>query len=98
MSDEAQDIISSMLEREPVNRLGFAGALEVKEHMFFKDVDWSGLLRQKTQFVPQLMDEEDTSYFDGIAFFVISIVVQEFLMKFHLFALTSSITTVANVQ
>lgn len=67
MSDEAQDIILSMLEREPVNRLGFAGALEVKEHTFFKDVDWSGLLRQKTQFVPQLTDEEDTSYFDGKA-------------------------------
>lgn len=64
VSDEAQDIILSMLEREPVNRLGFAGALEVKEHTFFKDVDWSGLLRQKTQFVPQLTDEEDTSYFD----------------------------------
>ena len=28
-------------------------------------VDWDGLLRQKSEFIPALDDEEDTSYFDS---------------------------------
>ncbi|XP_078187722.1 microtubule-associated serine/threonine-protein kinase 2 isoform X17 [Callithrix jacchus] len=40
------------------------GASEVKEHPFFTDLDWTGLLRQKAEFIPQLESEDDTSYFD----------------------------------
>ncbi|XP_070797475.1 microtubule-associated serine/threonine-protein kinase 2 isoform X4 [Pituophis catenifer annectens] len=39
-------------------------AFEVKQHRFFKDLDWNGLLRQKAEFIPQLESEDDTSYFD----------------------------------
>ena len=45
-------------------RLGTGGSHEVKEHPFFFEMDWSSLLRQKAEFVPQLEGEEDTSYFD----------------------------------
>ena len=38
---------------------------QVKHHSYFEGMDWSNLLRQKAQFVPQLDDEEDTSYFDS---------------------------------
>ena len=37
---------------------------EVKEHELFQDIDWTSLLRQKVEFVPNLDNEEDTSYFD----------------------------------
>ena len=37
---------------------------QVKEHIFFEPVDWNGLLRQKSEFIPALENEEDTSYFD----------------------------------
>lgn len=41
------------------------GAFEVKQHAFFTDLDWNGLLRQKAEFIPQLESEDDTSYFDS---------------------------------
>ncbi|CAH1243724.1 MAST2 [Branchiostoma lanceolatum] len=62
--DDAKDLITRMLEQNPVERLGTTGAYELKEHEFFADLDWTMLLRQKAEFVPQLDDEEDTSYFD----------------------------------
>ncbi|KFQ89753.1 Microtubule-associated serine/threonine-protein kinase 4, partial [Phoenicopterus ruber ruber] len=40
------------------------GAYEVKQHQFFRSLDWNGLLRQKAEFIPQLESEDDTSYFD----------------------------------
>ncbi|XP_059922786.1 microtubule-associated serine/threonine-protein kinase 3-like isoform X3 [Gadus macrocephalus] len=61
---EAQDMITRLLKQSPLERLGIGGALEVKQHPFFKDLDWNGLLRQKAEFVPQLEAEDDTSYFD----------------------------------
>ena len=42
----------------------FAGTNFVKDHTFFNHVNWDSLLRQKAEFIPQLDDEEDTSYFD----------------------------------
>lgn len=41
------------------------GAFEVKQHSFFRDLDWTGLLRQKAEFIPNLESEDDTSYFDS---------------------------------
>lgn len=42
----------------------FTGSHEVKEHQFFVGLDWTALLRQKAEFIPQLDGEDDTSYFD----------------------------------
>ncbi|XP_018113862.1 microtubule-associated serine/threonine-protein kinase 2 isoform X4 [Xenopus laevis] len=61
---DAQDLISRLLRQNPLERLGTGSAIEVKQHRFFKDVDWNGLLRQKAEFIPQLESEDDTSYFD----------------------------------
>lgn len=36
----------------------------MKEHQFFVGLDWTALLRQKAEFIPQLDGEDDTSYFD----------------------------------
>ncbi|KAF1408617.1 Microtubule-associated serine/threonine-protein kinase 1, partial [Spheniscus magellanicus] len=61
---DAQHLISCLLQPDPLRRLGAGGAQEVKAHGFFAALDWTGLLRQKAEFVPHLESEEDTSYFD----------------------------------
>ncbi|XP_041032861.1 microtubule-associated serine/threonine-protein kinase 1-like [Carcharodon carcharias] len=61
---DAQHLISSLLQPNPLDRLGTGGTYEVKQHGFFKDLDWNSLLRQKAEFIPHLESEEDTSYFD----------------------------------
>ncbi|XP_053707328.1 microtubule-associated serine/threonine-protein kinase 1-like isoform X2 [Synchiropus splendidus] len=61
---DAQHLISSLLQTNPLVRLGTGGAFEVKQHSFFSEVDWNSLLRQKAEFIPHLESEEDTSYFD----------------------------------
>ncbi|CAL1286646.1 unnamed protein product [Larinioides sclopetarius] len=63
-TDEAKDLISCLLQQNPRDRLGTGGAHEVKEHLFFEDIDWNSILRQKAEFIPQLDSEDDTSYFD----------------------------------
>ncbi|XP_054835835.1 microtubule-associated serine/threonine-protein kinase 2 [Eublepharis macularius] len=61
---DAQDLIGKLLYQNPLERLGTGSAFEVKQHKFFKNLDWNGLLRQKAEFIPQLESEDDTSYFD----------------------------------
>uniref|UniRef100_A0A8C0FSJ9 non-specific serine/threonine protein kinase n=1 Tax=Bubo bubo TaxID=30461 RepID=A0A8C0FSJ9_BUBBB len=61
---DAQDLITLLLRQNPLERLGTGGAYEVKQHQFFRGLDWNGLLRQKAEFIPQLESEDDTSYFD----------------------------------
>ncbi|NWU65823.1 MAST4 kinase, partial [Pterocles burchelli] len=61
---DAQDLITLLLRQNPLERLGTGGAYEVKQHQFFRSLDWNGLLRQKAEFIPQLESEDDTSYFD----------------------------------
>ncbi|KAM4739534.1 LOW QUALITY PROTEIN: microtubule-associated serine/threonine-protein kinase 2 [Anableps anableps] len=64
LPQDAQDLISKLLRQNPLERLGTGGAFEVKQHPFFTELDWNGLLRQKAEFIPQLESEDDTSYFD----------------------------------
>ncbi|XP_058456384.1 microtubule-associated serine/threonine-protein kinase 3 [Malaya genurostris] len=64
IQDEAKDLITVLLQQNPRDRLGTGSAHEVKEHFYFHGLDWNNLLRQKAEFVPQLDNDEDTSYFD----------------------------------
>ncbi|XP_031216463.1 microtubule-associated serine/threonine-protein kinase 4 isoform X8 [Mastomys coucha] len=61
---DAQGLITLLLRQNPLERLGTGGAYEVKQHRFFRSLDWNSLLRQKAEFIPQLESEDDTSYFD----------------------------------
>ncbi|PVU89187.1 hypothetical protein BB559_005204 [Furculomyces boomerangus] len=65
ISPEARDFILRLLERDPEKRLGTKGADEVKNHPFFKQINWSNLLTQQPAFVPAVEDIEDTDYFDS---------------------------------
>ncbi|KAK9045256.1 hypothetical protein V6N11_059143 [Hibiscus sabdariffa] len=62
ISYEAYDLIDKLLTENPVQRLGATGASEVKQHVFFKDINWSTLARQKAMFIPST-EAHDTSYF-----------------------------------
>ncbi|XP_029370874.1 microtubule-associated serine/threonine-protein kinase 3 isoform X3 [Echeneis naucrates] len=61
---DAQELITLLLRQNPLERMGTGGVTEVKQHPFFHNLDWNGLLRQKAEFIPQLESEDDTSYFD----------------------------------
>nr|KYP61454.1 Microtubule-associated serine/threonine-protein kinase 3 [Cajanus cajan] len=63
MSPEAHDLIDRLLTEDPNQRLGSNGASEVKQHVFFKDINWDTLARQKAAFVPASESALDTSYF-----------------------------------
>ncbi|XP_048000472.1 microtubule-associated serine/threonine-protein kinase 3 isoform X4 [Leguminivora glycinivorella] len=62
---EARAIITELLARNPRDRLGTGGTHQVKEHVYFYGLDWNNLLRRKAEFIPQLENDEDTSYFDS---------------------------------
>lgn len=63
MSYEAQDLLNRFLIHDPNERLGADGSAEVKEHTFFKGVNWDSLAMQKAVFVPNPDGADDTSYF-----------------------------------
>lgn len=47
VTPEAHDLITRLLEPNPLRRLGAAGASEVKQHPFFAGVDWSRIRGMK---------------------------------------------------
>jgi serine/threonine protein kinase len=46
-SEEARDIINNLLQRKEHMRLGHKGAQSVKDHPWFKDIDWDKLIQHK---------------------------------------------------
>lgn len=68
MSDEAKGLLSSLLVRDPTARLGGGpeDAVEICNHVFFNDVDWTALFKKEIPppFRPELTSETDTRYFD----------------------------------
>lgn len=65
LPEEAYDFMERLLTLDPDQRLGRNGPEEVRQHPFFKDLDWEKLLSDSPSFVPQPMNEEDTDYFDA---------------------------------
>lgn len=47
MPPTARDLLTQLLDRRPDKRLGVGGALTIKEHDFFKNIDWRKLLQRK---------------------------------------------------
>lgn len=71
VSAEAKDLINKLLCSDPAERLGSnrddkfqTGGAEIRNHPWFKDMNWETLLQDEAQFVPQLENPEDTEYFD----------------------------------
>ena len=68
VSDHAKDLISKLLEKDPVQRIGSwaRGELDILEHPWFMDLDLSEIRQRsvKAPWVPDLKDPLDTSCFD----------------------------------
>ena len=64
----AINLINQLINVNPKKRLGSGegDAKKIKEHPFFKDVDWDKYWRKEIQppFIPQLDSELDLKYFD----------------------------------
>ncbi|EDQ92160.1 uncharacterized protein MONBRDRAFT_34933 [Monosiga brevicollis MX1] len=68
LSPAAKDILSKMLDKNPLTRLGGGqrDMEEIKEHPFFESIDWEKLYNRElpVPFKPQVKDETDVSNFD----------------------------------
>uniref|UniRef100_A0A8C0IT80 Serine/threonine-protein kinase greatwall n=1 Tax=Chelonoidis abingdonii TaxID=106734 RepID=A0A8C0IT80_CHEAB len=62
LSRNAQNAIDILLTIDTTKR---AGLKELKHHPLFHGVDWDNLQNQTMPFVPQPVDETDTSYFEA---------------------------------
>lgn len=67
ISDSAKSLILKLLDRNPQTRLGSSqrDAEDIKEHPFFKELNWTDVMEKRTQpeWVPKLAKETDSSYF-----------------------------------
>ena len=63
ISPEAEDLIIKLVNN-PNKRLGKNGASEIKNHPFFKNVDWENIRNVKPPFIPNLKNSYDTKYFE----------------------------------
>lgn len=64
VSPEARDFMERLMTSDPTQRLGYHGAQEVKQHPFFKSIQWDTLLTESPSFIPHPEGMEDTDYFD----------------------------------
>lgn len=70
MSAGAQGLLAALLERDPSKRLGSGprDASELKDHVFFKNLDWERVTQRdyKPEFIPNVKDETATNNFDAV--------------------------------
>ena len=68
ITKEAKDLIEKLLVVDPQKRLGQGpnGSEEIKNHAFFKGVNWNDALKKKIKppFIPKLKNDTDLRYFD----------------------------------
>jgi serine/threonine kinase 38 len=63
ISKEAADLIYRLVcDKE--SRLGGNGAAEIKEHPYFRGIDWDNLRNLPAPWVPQIEHEADSTHFD----------------------------------
>jgi len=66
VSDIAKDLVFKLCCEEK-NRIGSNGEVsQIKNHPFFKGIDWENIRKQKPPIVPDLESIWDTKYFDDI--------------------------------
>jgi len=63
MSPEAADLIRKLLDYDYTKRLGANGAAEIKQDIFFKDINWETLRKQQAPIIPEQKGETDTTNF-----------------------------------
>ena len=64
-SPECIDLILKLLVLDPKKRLGANSIDEIKNHPWFKDIDWEHLDQMPAPFIPEIKDDFDTSNFEA---------------------------------
>jgi len=66
LSKNAQGLLRQLFRRDPTRRLGAQSSDEIKNHVFFAEIDWAKLETKSINppFKPTLKSELDTSHFD----------------------------------
>ena len=61
ISEEAKNLISLLLEKDPGNRLGTSGLQQIKKHPFFNGISFDDLVKKKIKapFKPNIKDLKD---------------------------------------
>lgn len=61
---ESADFINKLLQRKPMDRLGIKGIHELKEHAWFKNYNWEGMINgtTKSPFIPVSSENIDKNY------------------------------------
>ena len=69
MPEDLEDLISRLLCKDPKVRLGAKGAEEVKQHAFFKDVNWEAVVNKEVTppYLPMLSSNDDVSHFHKVS-------------------------------
>lgn len=49
LASDAKSLLTKLLERNPQNRLGAKGTAQIKEHSFFKSINWQELIMKKVK-------------------------------------------------
>ena len=62
-SYDAMNLIFSLLQPNPNERLGCNGVEDIMHHPFFNGINWEHLDDLPAPFIPELADDADTSYF-----------------------------------
>ena len=66
MPQNLRSLIEGLLKKDPTQRLGYNDAEEVKNHPWFRDVNWKALAEKRydAPFVPKISSEDDLQHFD----------------------------------
>mmetsp|Transcript_737 Transcript_737/g.610 ORF Transcript_737/g.610 Transcript_737/m.610 type:complete len:156 (+) Transcript_737:511-978(+) len=63
LSEGATEFIKDLLNYDPKKRLGHKNFEDIKNHNFFKGLDWNNIRNMEPPFVPQVQNEIDTTFF-----------------------------------
>ena len=71
-SAESLDLMNKLMTLDPRERIGANvdekypnGGAEIRSHPWLSEINWTTLLEDKAQFVPNIENPEDTEYFDA---------------------------------
>jgi serine/threonine protein kinase len=70
LSPNARNLLEGLFKKDPEKRIGGGSgdATEIKEHPWFKDMDWDALIKKEipAPFIPVIKGETDVSNFDPV--------------------------------